>query len=61
MTQAKRALPARRRRGVWILIVVPLVLLVAATFILFGLQAPSGGGYAADPAGVGAVDVSGCD
>jgi len=38
MTQAKRALPARRRRGVWILVVVPLVLLVAATFILLGLR-----------------------
>ena len=38
MTEAKRALPPRRRRGVWILIAVPLVLLVAATLILFGLR-----------------------
>ena len=38
MTEPKRALPPRRRRGVWILIVVPLVLLVAATFILLGVR-----------------------
>jgi len=38
MTEAKRALPPRRRRGVWILIAVPLVLLLAATFILLGLK-----------------------
>ena len=38
MTEAKRALPPRRRRGVWILIAVPLVLLVAATLMLFGLR-----------------------
>ncbi len=38
MTEAKRALPPRRRRGVWILIAVPLLLLVAAVLILFGLQ-----------------------
>jgi hypothetical protein len=38
MTEAKRALPPRRRRGVWILIAVPLALLVAATLILFGLR-----------------------
>ena len=38
MTEAKRALPPRRRRGVWILIVVPLVLLGVATSILFGLR-----------------------
>ncbi len=38
MTEAKRALPPRRRRGVWILVTVPLVLLVAATLILLGLR-----------------------
>ena len=38
MTEAKRALPPRRRRGVWVLIAVPLVLLVAVTSILFGLR-----------------------
>jgi hypothetical protein len=38
MTEAKRALPPRRRRGLWMLIAVPLVLLVVATLILFGLR-----------------------
>jgi len=38
MTEAKRALPPRQRRGVWVLIAVPLVLLGVATSILFGLR-----------------------
>jgi hypothetical protein len=38
MTDARRALRPRRRRGVWLLIVVPLVLLVAGTLILLGLR-----------------------
>ena len=44
MTEPKRALPPRPRRGVWILITVPLVLLVAATLILFGLKRQAGVG-----------------
>jgi hypothetical protein len=38
MTEARRALPPRPRRGVWIIIVVPLALLVAGTLIVLGLR-----------------------
>ena len=38
MTEAKRAMPPRRRRGVWLLVTVPLVLLVASMLILLGLR-----------------------
>jgi cytochrome c-type biogenesis protein CcmE len=38
MTEARRALPPRRGRGVWIIVAVPLVLLVAATLILLGIR-----------------------
>ena len=38
MTQARRALTPRRKRGVWLLITVPLVLLVTALLILLGIS-----------------------
>jgi len=38
MTDARRALPPRRRRRGWLLIAVPLVLLVVGTLILLGVR-----------------------
>jgi hypothetical protein len=38
MTEARRALPPRRHRGGWLIVIVPLVLLVAGTWILLGIR-----------------------
>ena len=60
MTEARRALPPRRRWGVWIIIIVPLVLLVAGLLIVLGLRRQADlGNLPPQPSRSPSIDVGG--